>query len=107
MFEDTKKCQKMPSEYICKECDFKCSKQSDYNRHLMTAKHQNRIFEDKKTPKNPKKPQKTPKNPKSLNSCGTKFPPPKKGHFTKYVRGTQILTFIFVKFSKSSRGFGI
>ena len=54
MFEDTKKRQKTPTEYICKECVFKCSKQSDYNRHLMTAKHQNRIFEDKKTPKTPK-----------------------------------------------------
>jgi len=46
MFEDTKKCQKMPSEYICKECDFKCSNLSKYNKHLLTAKHQNRIFED-------------------------------------------------------------
>ena len=24
---------------ICKKCNFKCCKQSDYDRHLMTAKH--------------------------------------------------------------------
>ena len=25
--------------YTCETCDFKCSKQSNYNKHLMTAKH--------------------------------------------------------------------
>ena len=75
MFEDTKKRQKTPIEYICKVCDFKCSKQSDYNRHLMTAKHQNRIFEDKKTPKTPK----TPKNAEThVCECGKEY---------KYYRG--------------------
>ena len=28
--------------YICKNCNFKCSKQSDYNRHILTTKHINR-----------------------------------------------------------------
>jgi len=47
------------------------------------------------------------KNAENAESLWDKVPTQKKGHFTKYVRGTQILTFIFVKFSKSSRGFGI
>ena len=29
--------------FECKSCDFKCSKKSDWNRHLFTAKHINRI----------------------------------------------------------------
>lgn len=29
--------------FECKSCDFKCSKKSDWNRHLFTAKHLNRI----------------------------------------------------------------
>ena len=28
--------------FECKSCDFKCSKKSDWNRHLFTAKHLNR-----------------------------------------------------------------
>ena len=30
--------------YICKPCDFKCSKLSNYNIHLTTLKHQNRTI---------------------------------------------------------------
>jgi len=29
--------------FECKSCDFECSKKSDWNRHLFTAKHLNRI----------------------------------------------------------------
>ena len=29
-------------EFICEICAFKCSKKGDYNRHLLTAKHQKR-----------------------------------------------------------------
>jgi len=36
-----KKTPKTPDLFECKLCDFKCSKQSDYDRHLMTPKHQN------------------------------------------------------------------
>jgi hypothetical protein len=36
----TEKTPKNPLEYICEDCDFKCSNKKDYNRHLMTAKHQ-------------------------------------------------------------------
>ena len=31
---------KTASKYICEQCNFKCSKQSDYDRHILTAKHQ-------------------------------------------------------------------
>ena len=35
-----KKPQKNPKKYICEDCDFKCSNKKDYNRHIMTSKHQ-------------------------------------------------------------------
>ena len=31
--------RKHASKYICEKCNFKCSKQSDFDRHLLTAKH--------------------------------------------------------------------
>jgi len=72
MFEDIKKPQKNPSKYICECCDFKCSNKKDFNRHIMTAKHQNRISEDIKTPK-------TPKNAEThICECGKEY---------KYYRG--------------------
>ena len=33
------KTRKNEKTYYCKKCDFKCSYKSDYNRHLLTAKH--------------------------------------------------------------------
>ena len=36
------KCQKNAKIFYCEACDFKCSKQSNYNNHLLTAKHKNR-----------------------------------------------------------------
>jgi hypothetical protein len=42
---------KLGKEYKCDKCHFKCSKQSDYTRHLSTAKHQ-MVHND--TPKYPK-----------------------------------------------------
>ena len=36
----TIKTPKNAKKHICDVCHFKCSKPSDYNRHLMTAKHQ-------------------------------------------------------------------
>ena len=36
----------------CDECDFKCCKLSDWNRHLTTRKHQDRTNLNGKTPKN-------------------------------------------------------
>ena len=34
------KTPKNAKKYICEACDFKCSKLSDYNRHVLTAKHE-------------------------------------------------------------------
>ena len=45
---------KMPEnakQYICKLCNFKCSKKSNYNTHLLTAKHKMMTNDDNKTPK--------------------------------------------------------
>jgi hypothetical protein len=35
-----KSCEKMPNIFVCEKCDFKCSKMSNWNKHLSTAKHQ-------------------------------------------------------------------
>jgi hypothetical protein len=43
---------KNADKYSCEKCNFKCTKQSDYNRHILTAKHQNRTNRTQKTPKN-------------------------------------------------------
>ena len=37
--------------YICDNCDFKCLKKSNYEKHLLTAKHQKGILLNKNTPK--------------------------------------------------------
>ena len=50
------KTPKNAKKYVCENCDFKCSKQSDYNRHLMTAKHKmitNDYNNDYKNAENP------------------------------------------------------
>ena len=28
-----------PKKFVCENCDFKCCKNSDWERHLLTAKH--------------------------------------------------------------------
>ena len=38
-----KNSQKVSGKFLCKYCNYNCSKKSDYEKHLMTAKHQNRI----------------------------------------------------------------
>ena len=48
----TKKTPKNSEIFICETCDFKCSKKSDWSRHLMRAKHQNGKNDNEKTPKN-------------------------------------------------------
>ena len=30
---------KIAKKYYCETCDYRCSKESDYNKHLMTRKH--------------------------------------------------------------------
>jgi len=56
---DNKKTPKNAEKFYCKLCDFICSKTSDWNRHVLTAKHQktqndnkNGNNDNKKTPKN-------------------------------------------------------
>lgn len=44
--------QKNAPKFICESCDFKCSKQSDWNRHIMTSKHKKLINPNNFTPKN-------------------------------------------------------
>ena len=33
------KLQKTPTNFVCENCDFECSKMSDWNRHISTSKH--------------------------------------------------------------------
>jgi len=35
----TEKMPKNAENFYCDSCDFKCSKKSNYNAHLLTAKH--------------------------------------------------------------------
>ena len=35
----TKKSPKISYNFVCEKCNYKCSKQSEYNKHLNTAKH--------------------------------------------------------------------
>ena len=43
---------KNAEKYICEYCDFKCSKKSNYTKHLMTAKHKMMTNSDKTSDKN-------------------------------------------------------
>ena len=57
--------EKLPENAIffdCHTCDFKCSKQSNYDKHLLTLKHQNRTKLNNLE-------QKMPKNAESLFIC--------------------------------------
>ena len=62
---------KMPKNaenYVCEDCSFKCSKLSNYNTHLLTAKHQ------MITNGNPNDNNKPPKNAKAYTcNCGNKY----------------------------------
>ena len=42
---DYKKSSKTRQIFNCIKCDYKCSKQSDYNKHLLTLKHQKETSE--------------------------------------------------------------
>ena len=46
---------KNAEEFECIDCDFRCSKQSNYNAHLLTAKHKNRTNRTVDRTKNAKK----------------------------------------------------
>ena len=47
---DNQKNSSKPPIFICKSCDFKCSKQNDYKRHTETNKHKRVTESNKKTP---------------------------------------------------------
>jgi len=47
----TNKTPKNAKKFICESCNFKCSKQSDFDRHLSTAKHKMITDDNIKTPK--------------------------------------------------------
>jgi hypothetical protein len=56
------KTQKTLEKYFCEKCDFNTSHKNDYNKHLLTSKHQNWVFGNEmeiigneKTQKNPDK----------------------------------------------------
>uniref|UniRef100_A0A6C0IIW0 C2H2-type domain-containing protein n=1 Tax=viral metagenome TaxID=1070528 RepID=A0A6C0IIW0_9ZZZZ len=51
----TEKEQKNADEFICKDCDFTCSKQSNFDKHLSTRKHKIVTNSYKKMPKMPNK----------------------------------------------------
>jgi hypothetical protein len=48
----TQKSPKSPKNYFCEKCDYTCYKTSEYNKHLMTRKHQNNDDELQKISKN-------------------------------------------------------
>ena len=50
--ETNKNAEKMPTFFYCQNCDFKCSKNSNYKTHLLTAKHQRLTNSCQKMPKN-------------------------------------------------------
>ena len=50
--ETNKNAEKMPNFFYCQNCDFKCSKNSNYKTHLLTAKHQRLTNSCQKMPKN-------------------------------------------------------
>lgn len=47
-----KKTPKNAKNFHCEKCDFSCSKKSEYDRHLLTAKHRNRTILNDFAPKN-------------------------------------------------------
>ena len=49
-----KKTTKKTTIFTCEKCNFKCSKKQDYNRHILTRKHEMITNDYKKTPKNSK-----------------------------------------------------
>jgi hypothetical protein len=49
---DNEKTPKINNKYYCEKCDFTCSKNNEYMRHLSTAKHKRSEMDNEKTPKN-------------------------------------------------------
>ena len=49
---DNEKTPKSKKKYYCEKCNFTCSKNNEYMRHLSTAKHKKSEMDNEKTPKN-------------------------------------------------------
>jgi uncharacterized Zn-finger protein len=49
---DNKKTTKNTNQFSCENCKFKCSKNSDWERHINTTKHKNGKNDNIITPKN-------------------------------------------------------
>ena len=49
---DNEKTPKSQKKYYCEKCNFTCSKNNEYMRHLSTAKHKIKEMDNEKTPKN-------------------------------------------------------
>ena len=58
--QNAKKCQ----SFFCRLCNFTCSKQSNYNKHLSTRKHIIMSIDDNKMPQTAKS---------YICSCGKKY----------------------------------
>ncbi len=56
-------------DFYCSYCDFKCSKQSDWDRHIVRPKHTTNVKGYVNDDKNAKKHQKTPKNEENHMKC--------------------------------------
>jgi len=54
MNSDSNKSHKVAINFLCDNCNYKCCKQSDFNKHINTAKHINRINGIKKSQKSQK-----------------------------------------------------
>ena len=53
---NSKNPQKSPKIFLCVECNYKCFNKKDYNKHILTRKHQMITNGNKKSPKIPKNP---------------------------------------------------
>ena len=47
----TKNSPKVAMKFYCEKCDYKCSKKSDYTKHLSTAKHKKITNDNENSPK--------------------------------------------------------
>ena len=47
----TQKSPKVAKSFLCEKCNYICSKQSDFNKHLLTAKHKILQNTTQKSPK--------------------------------------------------------
>ena len=72
-----KRAEKGQIEYICKDCDFVCSKKYSWDRHLMTSKHLNatngNILATQKGQKGQKGQQSNNNTPYCCENCGKEY----------------------------------